>query len=254
MSVFRLMMDMFTRPFKAGEHYNSPLWTIEIELYCSFVTFIFLLLFRRSSFRFLAYLLAAICYHGEYFQVFLIGIILADFMKNYSEICQKWSRSAIAIPLLVLGVLFASYPAYVASGDLNASLYALFPKLPGLAGGFSMLGALFVFVSVLLSTRLQKGLVIPLFVFFGRVSYPMYALHFIFMGSFSSWMFLNMPSELSYDAKVASTVLVSIGGLLVLSYYAEKYVDGPITKLAAKAGDLWMRSLDQEPAARLKKP
>lgn len=46
----QFLFDIFTRPFAKGTHYNSPLWTIEIELYGSFITFGFLMIFKKSRF------------------------------------------------------------------------------------------------------------------------------------------------------------------------------------------------------------
>jgi peptidoglycan/LPS O-acetylase OafA/YrhL len=228
----RLVGDLSTHLFACGAAYNSPLWTLQIELYGSFLVFIFLLLFRKTKLRALAYLYAAVCFRGSLYHGFVIGILFADIVRNYGDSLKVWSRHFISWPLLAFGLIAASYPAYSSRADLTSTFYGFFPQLPFLGGGYSMLGAVLVFGAVLLAPRLQFILSTPLFAFLGRISYAVYAVHFLLLGSFSSWLFLTLRHGLSYGASFLVVVLCSLSLLLVISYYLTKYVDEPITQAA----------------------
>jgi len=241
----RLIIDVTTRMFSAGWFYNSPLWTLQIELYGSFITFIFLLLFRKSNLRPLAYIYTFIYFHGTLYHGFIIGILLADIVRTYPHRVLKWSRSTIAWPLFVVGLLFSSYPEYIVNKtELTNTFYGAFPNLPGLGGGYSMLGAAFVFSSVLLSPHLQKMLSGRSLAFLGRISYAVYAFHFLLLGSFTSWLFLIFTHRFTYNINCALVGIISLSALLLLSYWLTKYVDEPVTRAANRLASIWLRSTD----------
>jgi peptidoglycan/LPS O-acetylase OafA/YrhL len=239
----RLIWDVTTGMFATGSRYNPPLWTLQIELYGSFLTFIFLLLFRKSNLRLLAYIYAFGLLHDTLYHGILIGIFLADIVRNHPRMVENLSRSTVAFPLLAVGLLLSSYPAYiVAPTEMANTFYGTFPSLPGLGGGYSMLGATIVFASVLISPHLQNKLSRRPFAFLGRISYAVYAFHFLLLGSFTSWLFLNLSPNLTYNKNCAVVGVVSLTILVVLSYLLTKYVDEPVTYAANRLANIWLQS------------
>jgi peptidoglycan/LPS O-acetylase OafA/YrhL len=226
-----LVFDLATNAFAKAPLYNSPLWTIEIELYGSFLVFIFLLLFRKSTLRLLAYLYALIYFHGQLYQGFFLGILLADMSRNQFSVMAKFSRASFTYPLLFIGLILASYPDYASQADLAETFYGKLPRLRGLGGGYSMLGALIIFGAVILSASKQRVLEFPLFAFFGRISYALYGFHMLVLGTLSSWLFLYLLPKMGYNES-----------FIPASIYISRYVDKPFTKLADYIGKLWLRS------------
>lgn len=229
--------------------YNPPLWTLGIELTGSFLTYIFLLLFRRSTLRAAAYVYGLIYFRDTLFQGFFIGIILADLSRNKAETLAKWSRPIFSWPLLLIGLACASYPKNVPPAELEQTIYGAFPALPGVGGGYAMLGAAAVFSAVLLNPWLQRMLSGSLPAFLGRISYAVYASHFLVLASFSSWLFLRLYPSLSYDQSCAIMFLVSLALLAGLGYLLTKYVDEPVTRAADRIGRLWLQSTEKRPPA-----
>jgi peptidoglycan/LPS O-acetylase OafA/YrhL len=242
----QILVDLTTRIFANGSKYNPPLWTLQLELDGSLLTFIFLMLFRRSNLRVLVYIYAIIYFHGSLYHGFIFGIILADFTQNYSNALKIFSRGVIPWILLTLGLLFSSYPNYVDQSDLTNTFYGVLPHLRGLGGGYSMFGAVIVFTAVLINPRLQKMLSGKGFVFLGRISYAMYVIHFLLLGSFSSWLFINLHFRLSYNLSFAIAATLSFGILIFVSYVLTKYIDEPVTRLSNSLAKKYMRSISEK--------
>jgi peptidoglycan/LPS O-acetylase OafA/YrhL len=239
-----LAADLTLRLFAAGEKYNSPLWTIETELYGSFVTFGFLLLFRKSRLRWLGYVGAMIYFRGTFYQGFLLGMLLADGMRNFPKAMERIRTSLIVWPLLLAGLYFASWPAYVPKGDLTGTIYGFLPTFTVVKGSYSMLGAGLVFLAVLSSPRLQAVLSGRWFAFCGRLSYSVYVLHFLLLSSFSCWVFLHLHGRFSYNESSWLAAIVSVPVLVLVSYLATVYVDEPATRGANRIAKLWHGSTE----------
>jgi peptidoglycan/LPS O-acetylase OafA/YrhL len=136
---------------------------------------------------------------------------------------------------------------------LAQTFYGAFPQLPLLGGGYAMLGALMVFVSVLLNRRLQRLMSGPVFAFLGRISYAMYVSHFLLLGSLSSYLFLTLNSRWNYNTSCAMVWVFSIAVLVAISYCLTIYVDEPVTRIAsrlAKMQRLHARENDQSVAEK----
>jgi peptidoglycan/LPS O-acetylase OafA/YrhL len=242
---FRLFWDFLTRPFEAGASYNPPLWTIRIELYGSFIVFIFLLLFRRNRLKPLAYLVALLMLHRGLYMGFLIGVMLADFSRNCPDQMEKHTRSPLSPCLLVVGIFFASFPFYAGTA-LQGTVYVALPNLPLLDGGYSMLGAILIFIGVLLGPRTQALLSWAPLQFLGRISYALYAFHFLLLGSFSAWLFLKLMPSLGYNSAFLWTFAVSLVILLVASHLISLWIDAPVTRLANFIGSRWTQSVEKD--------
>ncbi len=241
----RLIIDVVTRLFSAGFSYNQPLWTIKIELYGSFLTFIFLLFFRGSNLRLLAYLYTFVLFHGTLYHGFIIGIFLADIVRNYPHVVLKLTRTTLAWPLLFVGLLLSSRPEYITADELESTFFGSFPSLRGLGGGYSMLGATIVFIAVLISPNLQKMLSVRIFVLLGKISFALYAFHFLILGSFTSWLFLKLSPLFTYNINCAVVGITSITVMFVLSYWLTKYVDEPTTRIANRMAIIWLNSTNK---------
>ena len=246
--VRRLLFNVAVQPFAAGANYNPPLWTIQIELYGSFLTFIFLLLFRNSKWRPAAYVLAFIWLWDQYYQAFIFGILCADLNRNWT-IRPLGANASGLFPFLMvlLGLFICSYPASVPIPDIAGTIYRYFPRLHGLGGGVPMLGAAVFFSGVLLSTDVKRWLTAPWLEFLGRISYPLYAIHFLLLGSFSAWLFLTLREYMGYHAAVTGVVVVSVLLLLPLSYLIARFVDEPVTEFTRRVESGWRRSLAPPP-------
>jgi peptidoglycan/LPS O-acetylase OafA/YrhL len=221
----RFLRQLLVSPFASGAEYDPPLWTIDLELYGSFLTFGYLLVFGHSRYRWISQLALLFLAKRYRMQGFVLGLMLADLKKNYPA-SPIHPLAVRAVPLLFpVGLLLASFPHYLAAEDLRNTLYGAFPTLRGLNGGYSMLGALLVFVAALNCPRCAEFLNRKPMRFLGSISYALYAIHFLVLGSFSSWLFLRIHSSMPYSLAVLVIVLVSMPVNLLLSWWITKYID-----------------------------
>jgi len=88
-----------------------------------------------------------------------------------------------------------------------------------------MLGAILVFGSVLWSAKIQHCLNHRILRYVGSVSYAMYALHFLLLGSLTSWIYLNLVGVLGHFPAALFAVLATLPVLAVLSHFVTKTID-----------------------------
>ena len=252
----QLLRDLSTSLFSVGHVYNPPLWTIEIELWGSFLTYSLLLLFRTSKLRYIAYALTTVfvvlaggLYHG-----FVFGILIADISKCYPELWSRMARPAVSVPLLVLGLAFASFPNYVEKQDVAHTVYSILPWVGLKGGGYAMVGAVFVFLATLLNDRLQKVLSGRIFEYVGRVSFAVYTVHFLVLCSLSSWLFIQLVPQFSYSTNCAIVAVSYLVVTFIIAHVLTYYVDEPTTRLANALARMYRRSLCPAEVARLELP
>ena len=249
----QLLRDLSTSLFSVGHSYNPPLWTIEIELWGSFMTYSLLLLFRTSNLRYVAYALTAVfvvvaggLYHG-----FIFGILIADVSRSYPQWWSRMARPAVSVPLLLAGLAFASFPNYVEKQDVAHTIYSVLPWVGLKGGGYPMVGAVFFFLATLWNPRLQNVLSGRIFEYVGRISFAVYAVHFLVLCSFSSWLFVKLIPQYSYSTNCAIVAVSYLLSTFIIAHVLTCYVDEPTTKLANALARLYRRSLCPAEAARV---
>jgi peptidoglycan/LPS O-acetylase OafA/YrhL len=194
--------------------YDRPLWTMKIEFAGSFLVYLFLALFGLRRWRPMAYGLTAglLLFAREYIYLdFLAGIALCDF---YTHVLTKtarslpWSRS-LAWTAFVLGIYFCSY-----SG-------ALFPMYRWLGVGtplcWNSVGAVLIILAAVLSPRVRAALSVPAISFLGKISFPLYLVHWPILCSLSCGVFFmlsvahSLPKTTGGEIALAVGIIASLG-------------------------------------------
>ncbi len=206
--------------------YNAVLWTIAYEFEGSFLVFSFLSLVGTAKNRWWAYVAVIWVFYQSYYLAFVLGMLLSDIIVHRGAILRgfgryrKWLDAAI----LLLGLFIASYPS---GRDADGTLY-LFMKYSWIdapAEFYHIVGAALIMVALLDSRRLQQLFSCRPFLFLGDISFTMYLLHFVIMGTFSSFVFLKLQPLMSYPSAVLGSFLLSIPIIFIVSYLAYIYVD-----------------------------
>ncbi len=235
LNISQFFMDLLMAPFENGTQYNPPLWTIEKELYGSFIVYLFLFLVGKYRYRQVIAIVLIFASYSSLSQGFWIGLLAADMIKHARYPVQRLPRPLFW--LLVLGfVYFSSFPHDVDPAFLGTTVYGWLPKNVLLGGGYPMLAAVLVFILVMTDEGLQKFLHKPVFQFLGRLSYGIYAVHFLIIGSWSCWLFLQLQDVLSYQRAFFAVLLTSLPLILALSWLATILVDEPAIRLARLVG------------------
>ncbi len=218
--------QIFIRSFFAdGSDYNSILWTIAFEFSGSFLVFGFLALFGKIKNRYWAYLIVAAFFFQTYYLTFILGILLSDLMAHKNMLIREFDKSKlIRTALLFTGLFLGSYPSGRA---VTGTVYAFLEKpfLLNTSLTCHMLGAFLVIAVLLDSKRMQKIFSSRYLLFLGEISFAMYLLHFIILGSLTSFIFLKLDPHLPYLEAVLSSFVISIIIIFCVSYFMYLYVD-----------------------------
>ncbi|HUP82115.1 MAG TPA: acyltransferase family protein, partial [Pirellula sp.] len=191
-SIKAFACDLIFGLFSTSEAYNPPMWTIYKELKGSYIVFLYLLFRVHLQPMQRAILLAALFFllYKSLYVGFVFGLAFAELDRL--PWMDKLRASRVIAPLMLcLGLLLGMQPYYLHSVD--APLTGLLATVSNFGtGGYSMFGAILVFASVLSSVRIQHALDRRVLRYVGSVSYAMYALHFLLLGSLASWLYLNL--------------------------------------------------------------
>ena len=220
--------------FVSDGTFDTSMWTIAIEFYGSLFVFGFLALTHGTRNRITMLLLSILyCYYtnNPYLSAFVLGIILNYFEAGLPLMRENLLKITPTV-LLIVGTVVGAFPTN------NNILHTFYGRTPDFimiyfnAYWFHSLGAFFVVLSFLLSPRLQRFISLGLFRFLGYISFAIYLLHPLVIGSVSSYLFLKMHERFGYNHSVACVLLVTIAVCIPASWLLTKYIDGPGIRFA----------------------
>ena len=216
--------------FRAGSEYNPPLWTLRIELIGSFVVFGLLLLINWMPYRFRTIILCCclIGFFNTFYAGFVWGMLLADTKKQgyVGQLPVKYQRIGFAAALFL-----ASFPYYAAKTSISSAETPT-PLLLLITNHIPMLSAVAIMTLVMCSPLLQAGLQRRFLIWLGEISYALYAIHLLIIGSILSYLQANASISLGYGYASLVNVVVYLSILLILSGLVTKVIDEPAVKLA----------------------
>lgn len=252
LNVAALVKDFFTSPFTNGTLYNNPLWTIGYELYGSFLVFAFLLLFSHVRYRWFILLILILLFYKSMLVGFWVGVLLADLKKFpiiNADLLTKVSK-LVYTGKFIIGFLFlylAAYPFYLPENLREQTFFSQLPSDFSFGLGYPMLAALFGFVLVLTSPKLQNFFNNRLFSYLGQISYSVYVMHVFVIGTFSSWLFVKANTFLSYGLTFSLVFVTGITLSIFLSHWVVKWVDTPFINFSYWLGNIIKKTLHKKP-------
>jgi len=232
----RFLINLTTSAFNKGKIYNPPLWTIKIELYGSLLVYLFLWLFGKSKYRMAVAIFLIILSRYSLYQGFWIGLLIADIIKKQSADNPFKLPEVYKYLLLMLFVYLSSYPNYVSHKFLDSTIYSFLPDDKDFGGGYSMLAALAVFLLAVTNNQFKKCLNLPFLRFLGGISYGLYAIHFLIIGSFSSWLFLTLSEFFNFNVSFILVLLTGLPLIIFAAYLSTKWIDNPSIRIADYIG------------------
>ncbi|MGE0798669.1 MAG: acyltransferase family protein [Lautropia sp.] len=229
----------------AGSEYNPPLWTIKIEIVGSFLIFaaIPFLNLLRYRWRLATHAVIILLLHGSYYQGFFIGMLIADLHKHYraslklQRIRQLPGFRYFEYFMALAALFFAAYPYYASERVLLSSVYGGLPDLELLTAQYAMVGAMLMLTVFILSQRLRRLISHPLLYRLGNISYAVYVLHFLILGSLVCWLFERLTPMIGYFPSMALACTAGLVVLIPIAVLATRFVDDPSIRLANKLED-----------------
>lgn len=212
--------DVFFRHSMSGS-LNPFLWTMQVELEGSLVVFVYLLVdaqIRRKSAA-MAFMLF-VCLAGDSFLAcFIVGMLMG---RVRAEDGLGWLRrqrvaSEMAIPVALASLIAGAY--FARSGTSR--------HLP------LILASSVLVLSVCVSPMAGRFLSAPLSQWLGRISFPLYLMHFPVIASFASGLVVFADVNGVLVRPVIWMIGISSAGLSLIAAVLFSPVDG----LTARAGD-----------------
>ncbi len=139
---------------------------------------------------------------------------------------------ALGIPFIFL----SSYPYYLPPELTQQTIFAVLPKGFNFGLGYPMLAALLLFILVIISQQIQRLLMLPLFQYLGKISYALYVIHAFVIGTFSSWLFVQLYPSIGYGWTLLTVFTSGVLASVLLAHMVTIWVDGPAIKLARWIG------------------
>lgn len=232
--------------------YNPPLWTMSVEMIGSIGIFViqgvFLTfrnhknawLIRMGVYTALIALLFPTLYTG-----FLLGMMLCD-CRNYSNsnrALEAYAKYWVPVSLIVGVVLCAYMIRGLYSNPFKIiTINEFHPYYEYL---YNTWGAFFLIAGISYSRRAAELLSTPILLSLGKISFPLYLIHYTVMTSLTAYLYLNLPVEGHYIKAILSIGL-SIPAMFAVAYAFEKTVNEPTIKLSRLIKNMVSRSFNKD--------
>jgi len=209
--------------FRQSFRYNGALWTMPIELVCSYLVFAGAPLLRRGTKPAVlgagTLLSLALLPNHAWTAYFVAGAIFARLKRDEPELGTAWSarHRSISLPILVAALMAAPWPFLSASAV--APGISLAPELVQFAC------VIVIFWSLLTTPHAQSFFGSRPLRFMGRTSFAVYLLHFPLICSLGSALYLFWSPRLTSAAVFILTVLPTIAVLYILGDVASRTID-----------------------------
>lgn len=213
-SPWLIIKDAFYNSFtKDGNHYNGPLWLIYYLFWYMFPIAAIAFAIRKFKYRFYLYLCIAILFfylNFLYLFLLLLGMIASDiYFHSSGKVVNKFCHSKATYLGAVGMVLLLLTPIYY---GLTWNTLRNYEYLAGIGFAFLILSLAMGGVP-----RMAKLLSHPILLELGRISFGIYAIHYLVQLSFAfdfQKMFLNHPqwkiiSLVMYLATLAITIVIA---------------------------------------------
>ena len=94
--------------------------------------------------------------------------------------------------------------------------------------------------------RIQVLLSARILAYIGRISFAVYVMHFLILGSVSSWLFIQLQPILNYDTNCGIIALSYIAITFITAHWLTVYIDEPTTRLASGMARIYLQSLGKK--------
>jgi peptidoglycan/LPS O-acetylase OafA/YrhL len=234
-----LYQGLYGAIFTQDNSYNLPLWTLQVELTGSFLVFMTLALFGKLRNRWVFYSALALVFLRSNLLAFLLGVFICDMYFNRRIVFDTLSRW-YWLPLVLLSLVVGSQPIE------GTSMFA-FWNLQGWGDHVHVLvhtlAAALLIVNIIAARPLQRFLETRPVQFLGRISFSLYLLHFLVLGTYGSYLFMHLVSGIGYRWGTAIAYFPFLLISIIAAYIYAKYVDVPAISLSGAIYRRWFATV-----------
>ncbi len=216
-----LKEGLYSSLFTGGTRpYNNVLWTMIIEFIGSMLVFAILALFGNSSKRFLVYGILIILLHADYIPAFIAGLALCDYYHSEE---RKVAPKISVLLVFLLSLYMGSYQAFE-----QQNIWSIFNFINWADKTFPyIIGASLFVYTVINSEWLKRFFSSPPLQFLGKISFSLYLIHLLIIGSLACYLFNYFISDmhLSYGVSFLLMFILSMSITIRASFAMYRYVD-----------------------------
>lgn len=211
------------------ETYNAVLWTMQYELIGSFIVFFILIAFSYCKQKKALSIVLILIFLNSYYLGFILGCLL-----SYISINKKIDIKKITLKfLLLIALFFGSYPYYQGSDSIYSIISLKFGGLNNFILFHTLGGALLVFIIVNLKA-LQNVFSSKIMVFLGKISFSLYLVHFLFINSLASYIFIKTVPYFNYHISFLISFIITFSFSVVVACIFYTIIDSPSIYLSNK--------------------
>ncbi len=184
--------------------------------------------------RIYVYALLVIILANTSYAGFIIGMIIADAYVNKPAFFDKMRHLSLVYKLAILVTVI-----YLGAFDYQQGIFKPLELTDVRSLNFNIIylaGATMLILLLLTSYRLNKLFISRIFTYIGKISYSIYAIHFIIMGSLATYTFQRLYPAMSYGRAAAITFAVYVAAVFMSAIVLTKYVDQPSLRLSRYIG------------------
>ena len=122
--------------------------------------------------------------------------------------------------LLILGLYFAGCPMYFTG--MHKVLPAVLKVNTGIVRAMGVAMLMFVLLG---APEVQRVLSHPLLLWFGEISFEVYAFHWPLMLSFQAWVFYCLQGRVSYDAAAIASFLAVLPVIYLTAHLVHRLME-----------------------------
>lgn len=208
------LMDAYLVPLMdTGAAYNAPLWTLSLELQGSVLVLLLTVARRRSPFVWLILTCGL--------ALFLLRTPLVCFIVGHLAMLAPRSRKhgPIGVAMILLGCGLAFAATTGASAAFRVLADANLPLAPAFSAEMIQRGvaAMLILGGIGLSAPLQHCLSHPFVLWLGRLSFPLYLMHWPAIFGPGAWAFLTFSPALGQSGAAMLATSGAVGLSVVLA-------------------------------------
>lgn len=222
--IYNSFIEVF---YYGNSKYNTVYWTMSIELFGSMMVFALLALTHNLRNRWIIYPLFLFLFiktESFFYASFVVGIFLSNYYPQLIEFGKKKWSIPVKIILLAVGILFGGF---FSGQDITGTIYEkLIVKFVIHSwDSFHFYGSAFLVCGIILSPVLNKILSMKPISFLGKLSFSLYLLHPIVIGSFSSWLLLQLDYQHNYNQSMMILLPLSLVIIFISSWLMSNTID-----------------------------
>ena len=222
--------------YNNSQTYNTPLWVMSIFLFGSFLVFSLLFSFRYVRKRYIIYAIAIFLLHKTYYLAFILGMMLCDANISNHDYRSLFKNKIMLFFLLVTGIYFGSkkLPDDWLYNLLNNNLITIY--FNGFSGIlYQIIGSFFIIYVLINAEIMRRFFSNKIMLFFGKISFSFYLIHFIVICSLSCFLF-NSLYELMLPKGICFllTLLITFFVTTLLSYLFYQSVERKTVQYSRK--------------------